>query len=481
MKRIAFCFDGTWNKIDSENPTNVARVAQSISRIDPDGIAQLIYYDEGVGTTATERWSGGMFGQGLREKIIHAYHQLVLNYEPGDEIYVFGFSRGAFSARSFVGLLRNCGIMSRRSLQNIREAVAMYMSRTEADRPNSERARLFRLQHCPDLCLPGDSKWRILNDPSLAKRPMTELRVHYLGVWDTVGALGVPRHIKPLRWINRRYRFHDTNLSSFVLRARHAISADERRKSFEPGIWTNLDDLNEVHEDKQPYEQLIFPGVHSAVGGGGPVRGLSDAALEWIFEAARDQGLQFDTDPQSPIFQLKPNHRAELFNETGKLKWTFKDWLVGAGLKDRTFPRFDRGALHGSLVRRYAESAENLPERRTYRPKALEALWPALSQMASRLAADIALAEESMAARGDVRALRAPSKVRPYIIQPGDTLASIARKEMGSEADKGILALHNRTVGLLFEDERLYAWATLEIPVYDEPQAGRPADRSSES
>jgi uncharacterized protein (DUF2235 family) len=160
LKRLAFCFDGTWNRIDGKDPTNVARIAQSISRFDGKGNPQLIYYDEGVGTSRTEKLSGGIFGHGLTNKILAAYHFLVLNYEPGDEIYVFGFSRGAFTARSFVGLLRNCGIMSRRSLQHIHEAVDLYMSRSKDSNPNSERSRDFRLKHCPMLCAPGDREWR---------------------------------------------------------------------------------------------------------------------------------------------------------------------------------------------------------------------------------------------------------------------------------------------------------------------------------
>ena len=477
MRRLAFCFDGTWNKIDGENPTNVARIAQSISRIDDDNVPQLIYYDEGVGTTRTERWSGGVFGHGLREKVIHAYHQLVLNYEPGDELFVFGFSRGAFSARSFVGLLRNCGIMSRRSLHHIREAVQMYLGRTQSDHPNSESARLFRLQHCPRLCLPGDREWRKEIDPDLDPNQMTDLRVKYLGIWDTVGALGIPQHIPILSRVNRRYQFHDTNLSSFVLKARHAISADERRKSFSPSIWTNLDDLNQAHGDDPPYEQLIFPGVHSAVGGGGPVRGLSDAALEWVFAGARQQQLHFDVDAQSPIFQLQPDHRAQLFNETGKLKWSIMDRLMGAGLSDRDFPKFDRRALHESVVRRYAEQAERLPEKRAYRPPALKSLWTAMDEMAAQMQENLVAAEEAVAAQGDDRALLAPLRVVDYVVKQGDTLNSIAKDQMGSESDAEILALHNRTVGNLFEDLRLYAGVTIQIPVYNDPSipAGSPA------
>jgi uncharacterized protein (DUF2235 family) len=467
MKRIAFCFDGTWNKIDGENPTNVARIAQSISRLDSKGRPQIIYYDEGVGTSRTEKWSGGILGHGLTNKIVAAYHMLVLNYEPGDEIFVFGFSRGAFTARSFVGLLRNSGIMSRRSLQHIREAVELYQSRSADSNPNSEKARKFRFKHCPTLCVPGDLSWRKQAHPGAVGQGLVDLRVRYLGVWDTVGALGVPTHINPLTWINRRHQFHDTTLSSFVERARHAVSADERRKSFAPGIWTNLDDLNEPHGDKCPYEQLIFPGVHAGVGGGGPVRGLSDIALDWVFRGAKDQGLAFDLDAASPIFSLRPNPRAELFNATGKTRWTISDFLMGVGLADRKFPEFDRSRIHPSVVHRFGETAERLPEQKLYRPRSLKPLWDALAEMAQHAQASVKKAAGKLAASGDERALRAPDKIRKYTICAGDTLASIAEREMGMATDAQILEIHNRNVGLLFEDGMLYAGSTIEIPTYN--------------
>lgn len=469
MKRLAFCFDGTWNRIDGKDPTNVARIAQSISRFDKKGQPQLIYYDEGVGTSRTEKWSGGIFGHGLTNKILAAYHFLVLNYEPGDEIYVFGFSRGAFTARSFVGLLRNSGIMSRRSLQHIRDAVDLYLSRAKDSNPNSERSRDFRLKHCPMLCAPGDREWRDEKEPGRNQKEAVDLRVRYLGVWDTVGALGIPKHLKPLAWLNGHHQFHDTTLSSFVESARHAVSADERRRSFEPGIWTNLDDLNEARGAKQPYEQMIFPGVHAAVGGGGPVRGLSDIALEWVFKGAKEQGLGFDLDDQSPIFSLRPDHRAQLFNATGKSGWSIADFLMGMGLAYRRFPEFDRRALHESLGRRFAEPAERLPERRQYRPASLFGMFEALKEMGARAVTATKKAARDLESRGDERVLRSPESVQKYMVKPGDTLAGIAETQMGSAANEDILAIHNRNVGLLFEDGSVYAGSLLEIPVYAEP------------
>lgn len=466
MKRLVFCFDGTWNRIDGKDPTNVARVAQSISRFDDQGRAQLIYYDEGVGTTASEKWSGGIFGHGLTNKIVAAYHFLVLNHEPGDEIYVFGFSRGAFTARSFVGLLRNAGIMSRRSLHHIRDAVQLYVGRASDSDPNSERAREFRYKHCPMLCVPGDRDWRLAAYPDEMKRDAVDLRVRYLGVWDTVGALGIPAHLKLFAWMNGHHKFHDTALSSFVERARHAVAADEKRRSFEPAVWTNLNDLN-PKEGKPHYEQLIFPGVHSAVGGGGPVRGLSDIALEWVFDGARAQGLEFDRDAQSPIFNLLPDHRAQLFNATGKTGWSFKDRLMGVGIRDRKFPEFDRTALHVSVVRRFAEAPERLAEKEAYRPPSLQNLWGALESMGNQVRQGAKKVVKTLSEQGDERALRAPARVRKYTVKIGDTLTKIAQEQMGNVTEQDVLKAHNLGVGLLFEDLRLYAGSELEIPEYE--------------
>ncbi|MDF7777254.1 DUF2235 domain-containing protein [Sphingomonas sp. AOB5] len=471
-KRIAFCFDGTWNKIDGDHPTNVARVAQSISRYDDKGVPQIIYYDEGVGTTTTSRWTGGILGHGLRENIIEAYHFLVLNYEPGDQIYVFGFSRGAYTARSFVGLLRNCGIISRRSLDHIRDAVEHYANRAKEASPNSEASRQFRFKHCPKLCLPGDLAWRKRTYPK-ASTDLTELRIAYLGVWDTVGALGVPQHLRLLsRLFNRKFAFHDTTLSGVVERARHAVAVDEKRKTFEPALWSNLDELN--GDAKKPrYEQFFFPGVHGAVGGGGPLRGLSDSALEWIFHGAEMQDLVFDRDDQSPLHLIRPDPRTQLFNVTGKSKWSIGDRLMGIGLADRRFPDTDDEPIHESLIHRFRTPPDQLPEGIAYRPPSLAKLWEAIDRRGAGMDGQLAGAAPETKSADDDRELRVPDSVRSYEIQVGDTLASIAEAEMGSAADAPLLSLHNRNIGLLFEDESLYPGTRIEIPVYEQgPAAG---------
>lgn len=473
MKRIAFCFDGTWNTAEMAYPTNVTRIAQSISRTDQNGITQIIHYDDGVGTGDNKRWTGwaynklaGAFGFGLVDNVVEAYKFLVLNYEPGDELHIFGFSRGAFTARSFVGLLRNSGVISRRSISQIRDAVDLYLSRAEGESPNSERACRFRSAHCPDLLIGIDAEWRTKNVANFDPQSAKELKICFLGVWDTVGALGVPNQFGISKLLNRKYRFHDTELSSFVERARHAVAADEKRKTFVPALWSNLIDLNQDGSGR--YEQKIFPGTHSAVGGGGPVRGISDGALDWVFKGARKANLEFDLDAKSPLFGLHPDHRAQLHNEVGKFGWKIKDRLVGAGLADRSFPNPTLADLHDSTVRRRHEAADRLPEKKKYAPASLKNLWPEMD--AASVVAPVRVDEGLLERKSlwENARLRAPDFVTQYTVKPYDSLAKIAEKQMGSTDLDEILLLHNQNIGALFTADELYAGQIIEIPTYVE-------------
>lgn len=256
MKRLVFCFDGTWNDIEMGNPTNVAKIAQAVAYRDGD-VAQMVFYDEGVGTgdfesqlSKIENIASGMFGWGLRDNIVEAYTSLVLNYEPGDEIYVFGFSRGAYSARSFTGLIRNVGIVQRRHLKNIREAIDLYTSRKRGDHPDTDYCRKFRNQRQENACLERDIEWLKANVKGVDHDSKPIIAVQYLGVWDTVGALGLPVPDFVEERINQEYGFHDTNLSTFVRNARHAVAADEKRKTFRPTLWANIDDLRRAYPDR---------------------------------------------------------------------------------------------------------------------------------------------------------------------------------------------------------------------------------------
>lgn len=280
MKRIAIFCDGTWMRADCPCPTNVARLAQVVSPADAGGMEQVVAYLDGVGTgqgtgalaRGIDRVMGGLFGHGLMGTLAAAYRFLVYNYAPGDQIYVFGFSRGAFTARSLAGLVRNSGIVRRSQAAAIGGALRLYHARGSEAHPRSPAAREFRT--------------RFTNG-----RDAPEIR--YLGVFDTVGSLGVPAHLWIAQALNRGYRFHDTTLSAHVRAARHAVAIDERRRVFPPALWDNLEALN-VGRRGVPYRQTWFPGDHTSVGGGGAVTALSSDAALWIAEGAASEGLTLD-------------------------------------------------------------------------------------------------------------------------------------------------------------------------------------------
>ena len=269
-QRLAIFCDGTWNSPDQAHngtacPTNVSKLAAAVLPNDSAGTVQRIYYHRGVGTGPWyDRFFGGAFGAGLSDNIRHAYSFLIETFEPGDDIFLFGFSRGAYTARSLVGLIRNSGLLRREHTHRIDEAYRLYRSRRPDTHPRQKEAVLFRrtFSHEPP--------------------------VRFLGVWDTVGALGVPIQITGI--INRRLRFHDTELSRSIQCAYHALAIDERRRFFLPTVWSRKD----AAALGQKLEQVWFVGAHSNVGGGYPDQGLSDIALHWMAERADESGLALD-------------------------------------------------------------------------------------------------------------------------------------------------------------------------------------------
>jgi uncharacterized protein (DUF2235 family) len=297
MKRLILCCDGTWNSADQETdgvpcPTNVVKLGYRIAK--RDGVTpQITYYDQGVGTgNLLDRASGGALGEGLEDNIHDAYRFLVANYETGDEIYLFGFSRGAFTARSVGGMIRKCGILRREFVQFYRKAIALYRSQ---DHPDDKDPVKFRT----DCSVNG-------NDG---------IKIKLIGVWDTVGALGIP--LRGLRWLTRsEHQFHDTALSGTVEHAYHALAIDEHRGPFEPTLW--------AYQPKpgQKVEQVWFCGAHSDVGGGYAQVGLSDIALDWMMGKAHDAGLALD-DAAIQAHPLHQDPKGELHNsKTGLYRAT---------------------------------------------------------------------------------------------------------------------------------------------------------------
>ena len=271
-KRLVLLCDGTWNTPDQDaggKPcrTNVTRIASAVAAADARGVAQSIYYQRGVGTSRGERIRGGAFGMGLSRGVQQVYRHIVNNYEPGDELFLFGFSRGAYMARSTAGLIRNAGILRRQNVDQIGAAYALYRDRVT--HPRDVESQLFRRTFSHE-----------------------DARIRFIGVWDTVGALGIPwSGIPGVDRINRRWQFHDTQLSSTVQSAFQALAIDEARKPFQPAIWQQQPTAVD-----QTLEQVWFSGVHCDVGGGYPDTGLSDISLKWMVNRAQTCGLAFEAD-----------------------------------------------------------------------------------------------------------------------------------------------------------------------------------------
>ncbi len=273
MKRIVVCCDGTWNDPSKPKQTNVSKLTNAvIQRYPTDAvIGQLVRYVSGVGSSGSlwDRLRGGAIGYGLDSNVQAAYQHIARNYETGDDIYLFGFSRGAYTARSTLGMVRKCGIVRDASDESVRQAWEHYRSNVHPDDPiatNWRRENAFLITE-PDSYVP------------IAK---------FIGVWDTVGALGVP-----IRQLHARYNFHDVTLTSQVDNAYHALAIDEHRRDYEPTLWAR----SKTPRKQQRLEQRWFAGVHSDVGGGAAREGQdaeSDYCLEWILDKAIDTGLDVD-------------------------------------------------------------------------------------------------------------------------------------------------------------------------------------------
>jgi uncharacterized protein (DUF2235 family) len=273
-KNILLCFDGTWNTPgDKASPaeddsTNVFRFFERVNATSDQGRAQLKWYNQGVGTEWMNRVRGGAFGLGLDRHILDGYRKLIEAYQDGDEVFVIGFSRGAYTARSLVGLIRNCGLLRVDDEILVDRAYEIYRS---GDRVDSEHALAFR------------------------KANSREIRIKFVGVWDTVGALGVP--LQSFKEFNaEQYAFHDTKLSSIVVNAFHAVAVDEHREPYQATMWGPQDAKDKDHG--QVLHQLWFSGAHADVGGGYKgAHPIADLTLRWMQKNAQACGLALQLLP----------------------------------------------------------------------------------------------------------------------------------------------------------------------------------------
>ena len=292
IRRLVVCADGTWNKPDEDDggqpaPTNVVKMQRAVRAVAADGTSQIVHYHSGVGTgNVLDKWVGGITGAGLDQNILECYDFLVNNYNPGDELYFFGFSRGAYTARSLAGLVRNSGLLRQEFASMEPEAFSLYRDRDPAKHPNSDAAIAFR------------------------EKFSHEVEIRCIGVWDTVGSLGVPLGFLE-RLTENRYLFHDVTLSSRVKNAFHALAIDEQRKPFVPTLWKQPKD--DYDADANWLEQAWFSGVHSNVGGGYADAGLSDVTFLWMLNRVAGRcDLEFNDDYVKQI--TRPSYLGRLYD-----------------------------------------------------------------------------------------------------------------------------------------------------------------------
>jgi uncharacterized protein (DUF2235 family) len=274
MKRLVVCCDGTWNATEKLDPevrrsTNVLKLSRAILPSDKRGVVQSVEYVRGIGTgNLLNRVAGGASGKGISSNILQAYQFISNNFERGDHIYLFGFSRGAYTARSLSGFIHCFGILLKQYQYLLPYIYDIYQRTPKSELPAFANSYTEKI------------------DRDLEDKERHVIPIHFLGVWDTVGALGVP--INFTRWLfSRRIGFHDTELAPNVDYAYHALAIHEYRKHFRPTFWT-------AKKTGQKVEQVWFPGAHSDIGGGLAENGLSNAALLWMAGRASSVGLEMD-------------------------------------------------------------------------------------------------------------------------------------------------------------------------------------------
>jgi uncharacterized protein (DUF2235 family) len=317
-KRIVLCTDGTWD--NTANDTNVYKVSKALTTT----ASQVGYYDDGVGSDGTpiEKLVGGAFGAGLFQKIKDGYTQAAHLYEQDDQIFLFGFSRGAYTARSIAGMIAICGLPTANFDAN------MVNIAFQAYRNPDQRATLLAQLY--------------------QNYEMYNAKIAMVGVWDTVGSLGIPAIFGGVDHL--LYGFLDTSLHPDVLNAYQAVAVDERRAEFPPTLWTSQP------VNGQTLEQVWFTGVHSDVGGGyaddsSTGTALSDITLSWIMSKAWALGLETDPSFQEQYGSLAAESALDSRHESWNVLWGFPHSRSIA----------DNSSLANSVVIRYQNESSYRP------------------------------------------------------------------------------------------------------------------------
>ncbi|KIW30846.1 uncharacterized protein PV07_02539 [Cladophialophora immunda] len=326
-KRIVVCCDGTWLDSDGDyqTPSNVTRIARAVPPVGVDKsttphqpITQIVFYQNGVGTGSPslyDRFIGGATGEGLAEHIREAYSFICLNYNPGDEIFLLGFSRGAFTARSISSLINAAGLLTSKGLEYFVQVFEDWEFQQKKDFKTRWPDLPF-VGHKPPVTHPDYQRQLIDNGLT---RP--NIKVKCVAVWDTVGGLGIPMIGLLPQPPSTDFAFVDTRVESNIEYAFQALALDEHRRSFSPTIW----DWPHVESyDLKILKQCWFPGVHSDIGGSYDDTALANLTLAWmisqldpILTINHDYIMSYITPVQKDDLTLSGRHQT--FTHEGRM------------------------------------------------------------------------------------------------------------------------------------------------------------------
>lgn len=317
-KRLVLCLDGTWN--DRNDSTNIFHLYTMIGYVGLDGKPQITYYDEGVGTHWWDKITGGLLGTGLDENIRQAYAWLIENYNEGDEIFVFGFSRGAFTARSLSGLLSCCGLLrpgSPLTIKQLFEAYSkmrpskswwVYVKKVLGIEIKNFRP-LYKLLHekheAKKMNALNDFEFNLSSTERWLLKSTRSIHIKCLGVFDTVGSMGWDAF--GIFWLHTsKWAFHNTNPSRVVEHGFQAFAIDEHRSNFSHITWNKFipdnpnNERNQTKTKEPDIHQRWFVGAHANIGGGYPSNPLCLFPLAWMIESATTLGLGFKRKVHRP-------------------------------------------------------------------------------------------------------------------------------------------------------------------------------------
>lgn len=284
-KNIALFFDGTWNK--PETNTNVHKGFKPLAQneVQSNG-QQLTKYIPGVGSARWTWLRGGAFGKGIRKNIVDGYNFLAENYVEGDRIYLFGFSRGAYTARSLAGMIVRYGLVEKNAPISAARVFNIYTK--------GEQAR--------QITKLWDVEPKDMNEAeTLISKYSHRVNIQFMGLWDTVGMIGVPEGDR-FGW-NNEHKFHHQNVSTLYQNIAHALSINENRGLYKPTLFFKYEPNSATEEDKRKalarferrVEQRWFSGSHGCVGGsaGNPNEVIP---LAWVYRKAQQSGLLLDQE-----------------------------------------------------------------------------------------------------------------------------------------------------------------------------------------